>query len=210
MKLENGIYAKIKTIKGDIIARLEYEKTPLTVANFVGLAEGSIKHNRSESERFYDNLIFHRVIANFMIQGGCPQGTGTGDPGYKFADEFHPDLRHDAPGIFSMANSGPDSNGSQFFITHGPTPWLDNKHNVFGKVVDEKSMNVVSNIDQEDKIKAIEIIRVGEKVKDYNVTDEFFNKLKNERESLGESLAERENLKKSLLSREKVRKQTRD
>ena len=203
MKLENGIYAKIKTIKGDIIARLEYEKTPLTVANFVGLAEGSIKHNRSESERFYDNLIFHRVIANFMIQGGCPQGTGTGDPGYKFADEFHPDLRHDAPGIFSMANSGPDSNGSQFFITHGPTPWLDNKHNVFGKVVDEKSMNVVSNIDQEDKIKAIEIIRVGEKVKDYNVTDEFFNKLKNERESLGESLARARKFKKNRSCRER-------
>jgi cyclophilin family peptidyl-prolyl cis-trans isomerase len=117
-------HATFHTDKGDIVVRLHSEKTPKTVNNFVFLAR----------EGYYDGTIFHRVIANFMAQGGDPTGTGTGGPGYRFGDEFHPSLRHDKPGILSMANAGPNTNGSQFFITHVPTPWLDNKHSVFGEV----------------------------------------------------------------------------
>ena len=135
--LENdAIVAEMKTSHGTMLINLEYEKTPLTVANFVGLAEGSIKNDEKEQGKpYYDGLIFHRVIKDFMIQGGCPQGSGMGDPGYKFPDEFHPDLKHNAKGILSMANSGPATNGSQFFIIHkeGGTPWLDNKHTFLEK-----------------------------------------------------------------------------
>ena len=118
--------ATIETSKGTIRIQLHDDKTPKTVANFEKLA----------GDGFYNGLTFHRVIADFMVQGGCPQGTGTGGPGYSFEDEFHPDLRHDGPGILSMANSGPNTNGSQFFITHVATPWLDGKHSVFGKVIE--------------------------------------------------------------------------
>jgi peptidyl-prolyl cis-trans isomerase B (cyclophilin B) len=118
--------ATIKTDRGDIVIQLHQEQTPRTVQNFVELSE----------KGFYNGLTFHRVIPDFMVQAGCPLGTGTGDPGYKFEDEFHPELRHDGPGVLSMANSGPNTNGSQFFITHLATPWLDNKHSVFGRVIE--------------------------------------------------------------------------
>ena len=139
--------AHIKTNKGLISLNLFYDKTPITVTNFVNLA------NRG----YYNNLSFHRVINDFMIQGGCPLGTGTGGPGYQFKDEFHSDLKHDKPGILSMANAGPGTNGSQFFITHIETPWLDNNHTVFGEVLDQESMNNVNLIEQNDTIESIDI-----------------------------------------------------
>ena len=162
-----GMYAKIKTNKGDIMLELEFEKTPLTVANFVGLAEGKIKNNKKEvGEPYYDGLKFHRVIADFMIQGGCPDGNGMGGPGYQFPDEIHTDLKHSGPGILSMANAGPGTNGSQFFITHKETPWLDGKHTVFGKVTE--GQDVVDAIAQDDKIIEIDIIRKGENAKKFD------------------------------------------
>ncbi|MGM0587867.1 MAG: peptidylprolyl isomerase [Bacteroidota bacterium] len=139
--------ATIKTSKGDIKLKLFPEKTPVTVANFVNLSQRG----------FYDNLNFHRVIPDFMIQGGCPEGTGRGGPGYRFEDEFDPELKHDAPGKLSMANAGPNTNGSQFFITHVATPWLDGKHSVFGEVIDDDDMDVVNSIEQGDTIESIEI-----------------------------------------------------
>jgi len=147
MAEKSGVFASIKTEKGTIHLKLFADKTPLTVANFVNLV------NRG----FYNNLKFHRVIADFMIQGGCPKGNGTGGPGYKFRDEFVKDLRHDEPGVLSMANSGPNTNGSQFFITHTPTPWLDDHHTIFGKVVGKEDMDVVNAIRQGDRIDSITI-----------------------------------------------------
>ena len=135
------------TSKGEIRLELHADKTPKTVANFEKLV----------GEGFYDGLTFHRVLDDFMIQGGCPQGTGTGGPGYSFEDEFHSQLKHDRPGILSMANSGPNSNGSQFFITHVPTPWLDGKHSVFGYVLDN-GQTVVDAIEQGDTIEKVVIL----------------------------------------------------
>lgn len=136
-----GTYAIFETSQGNIVARLLEKEAPKTVANFVGLTEGTQeftneKNGQKEKRPFYDGLIFHRVIPQFMIQGGCPQGSGMGGPGYKFADEFHPSLKHSKAGILSMANAGPNTNGSQFFITVAPTPWLDNRHTIFGEVVE--------------------------------------------------------------------------
>jgi len=170
--MENGIYAKFNTSKGSILVKLTHDLTPGTVGNFVALAEGNMENKvKPQGVKFYDGLTFHRVIPNFMIQGGCPQGTGTGDPGYKFDDEFHQDLRHDAPGVLSMANSGPGSNGSQFFITHVATPWLDDKHTVFGNVIE--GQEVVDAIAQGDKLETLEIIRVGEEAKNWNAIEAF-------------------------------------
>ena len=170
--LENGMYAKINTTKGDILIQLEYEKTPLTVANFVALAEGTMKNKHKDlGVPYYDGLKFHRVIADFMIQGGCPEGSGMGDPGYKFADEFHTDLKHDKAGILSMANSGPATNGSQFFITHKETPWLDGKHTVFGHVI--KGMDIVDSIAQDDKMNTVTIIRKGAAAKSFDAPKVF-------------------------------------
>jgi len=170
--LEDGMYAKINTTKGEILIQLEYEKTPLTVANFVGLAEGTLKNNKKEAGTpYYDGLIFHRVIADFMVQGGCPDGNGMGDPGYKFADEFHPDLKHDKGGILSMANSGPTTNGSQFFITHKETSWLDGKHTVFGHVIE--GMDVVNTIAQDDEMISVTIIREGKSAKAFEANSVF-------------------------------------
>jgi len=171
--LDNGLYARIATSRGDILIKLEYEKTPLTVTNFVGLAEGTINSSKEKGTHFYDGLIFHRVIADFMIQGGCPQGTGTGGPGYKFPDEIDPSLRHDMPGVLSMANAGRGTNGSQFFITHVPTPWLDGKHTVFGHVV--SGMEVVNGIRQGDRINTVEILRIGDKAKEFRANQEDFD-----------------------------------
>jgi len=164
---EEGLFAQINTNKGTILVRLYFEQTPLTVINFTGLAEGKLETTQGPSQGtpYYDGLKFHRVIDDFMIQGGCPLGTGTGNPGYRFADEFRPELKHDGPGILSMANSGPGTNGSQFFITHKATPWLDGKHTVFGKVV--AGMSVVNSIEKDDVIQSITIIRNGEKAQNF-------------------------------------------
>ena len=170
--MQDGLYAKFHTSKGVITVALEYKKTPGTVGNFVALAEGNLENSaKPQGKPYYDGLKFHRVISDFMIQGGCPQGTGTGNPGYQFDDEFHPDLKHDAPGILSMANAGPGTNGSQFFITHVPTPWLDGNHTVFGKVIE--GQEVVDTIAQDDVIENLEIIRVGEEAEKFNAVEAF-------------------------------------
>ena len=170
--MQDGLYAKFNTTKGEILVALEYQKTPGTVGNFVALAEGNLENAvKPQGTPYYNGLKFHRVIPDFMIQGGCPQGSGSGNPGYKFDDEFHPDLKHDAPGVLSMANAGPGTNGSQFFITHIETPWLDNNHTVFGKV--QSGQDVVNAIAQGDAIDTLEIVRVGAAAEAYNAIEAF-------------------------------------
>ncbi len=172
-ELKDGLYGKIVTNRGDIVVALEYKRTPMTVANFVGLVEGEL-NLREEGKPYYDGLKFHRVIPDFMIQGGCPLGNGTGGPGYTFPDEFVPELTHSGPGVLSMANAGPGTNGSQFFITHVATPWLDGKHTVFGNVV--TGQEVVNKIVEGDKIERIELLRVGEEANKFLVTKASFSK----------------------------------
>ena len=181
--LGDGLFAKIETNRGEIIVKLEYEKTPLTVCNFAALAEGNM--DSQKGKRFYDGLKFHRVISvangdgqDFMIQGGCPEGTGRGGPGYQFPDEFDSSLKHDRPGVLSMANSGPGTNGSQFFLTIVPTPHLDGRHTVFGFVV--KGQDIVNSTIQGDVIKNISIIRNGKKAKSFETNQENFNRLLSE------------------------------
>lgn len=172
---EPGIYANISTDKGDILLKLEHEKTPMTVANFVGLAEGNLTvfDSITFDKPYYDGLKFHRVIANFMIQGGDPDGTGGGGPGYKFPDEFDPSLRHTGPGILSMANAGVGTNGSQFFITHKATPHLNDLHSVFGHVMDSTSQVTVNAMANNDVMNKVSIIRVGKLAQAWNATAIF-------------------------------------
>lgn len=183
-KFGEGLFAHFSITEGDVLIRLEMDRAPLTTANFVALAEGNMPNGAKKAgEPFYDGLIFHRVISvangdgqQFMIQGGDPMGTGQGGPGYQFRDEFHPELRHSQPGMLSMANSGPTTNGSQFFITVAPTPHLDNKHSIFGQVVE--GYEAVNRTLQGDKIKFVKIIRVGEAAKKFDALATF-NQLKN-------------------------------
>ncbi len=191
--MKDGLYANIHTTKGNILISLEFEKTPGTVGNFVALAEGNMENSvKPQGTPYYDGLKFHRVIDNFMIQGGCPKGTGTGNPGYQFDDEFHPDLKHDTPGKLSMANSGPATNGSQFFITHVATDWLDGKHTVFGNVVE--GQDIVDTIAQGDVIEKVEIIRQGTKAEDFNAIEAFrrFEGSRERREAEAKDLAKNE------------------
>lgn len=181
--LGDGLYAHMQTTKGDMLIKLHEKETPMTVANFVGLAEGKIDNKAKKlGVPFYDGIIFHRVIKDFMIQGGDPTGTGMGDPGYKFEDEFDENLKHDRKGILSMANSGPNTNGSQFFITEVPTPWLDGKHSVFGEVIDGlEVIDTIANVAKgpQDKpkvdiaIKHVDIIRKGDDYKKYDALKSF-------------------------------------
>jgi len=180
--LNDGLYANLQTSKGNMLVKLEDKKSPVTVANFVGLAEGKIDNKaKGKGVPYYDGTIFHRVIENFMIQGGDPQGTGIGDPGYKFEDEKN-DLKHTGKGILSMANSGPNSNGSQFFITQVATPWLDGKHTIFGKVVSgENIIDEIAKVEKnaQDKPKTdvvlekVSIFSKGDEYKSYDAAKTF-------------------------------------
>jgi cyclophilin family peptidyl-prolyl cis-trans isomerase len=195
--LPDGLFAKITTSKGDIIVALDYNKAPITVANFITLAEGKndfVTNDNLKGRPFYDGLRFHRVIKDFMIQTGDPLGTGSGDAGYKFKDEFT-DLRFDAGGVLAMANNGPATNSSQFFITHVATPWLDGKHTIFGHVVD-KGIDVVNLIEQNDYVNKVTIIRKGEAAKKFNATKTFYDYFSVESENQKKKLAIEEQSKK--------------
>jgi peptidyl-prolyl cis-trans isomerase A (cyclophilin A) len=175
----DGLYAEITTNRGTILIKFTMDETPMTVANFVGLAEGNIKNqSKEEGVPYYDGLLFHRVISkangdaqDFMIQGGDPTGTGRGGPGYRFSDEFHPSLKHNKPGVLSMANAGPGTNGSQFFLTIVATPWLDNKHSVFGYVVE--GMDIVNSSKTGDVMQTVKIIRAGNAAKNFDAAKIF-------------------------------------
>ena len=170
--MKDGLYAKFNSSKGEILVNLEFQKTPGTVGNFVALAQGNLENSvKKQGDPYYNGLKFHRVIPDFMIQGGCPLGSGTGNPGYQFDDEFHSDLKHDVPGILSMANAGPGTNGSQFFITHIPTPWLDGKHTVFGNVIEGQS--IVDSVAQGDVLETVEIIAVGAEAEAFQAVEAF-------------------------------------
>lgn len=188
--LDNGLYAQLNTTRGEIVVELTYDRTPLTVINFVGLAEGTIDHSRRDSERFYDGLVFHRVIDDFMIQGGDPEGSGRGGPGYRFPDEIVPELTHAGPGILSMANAGPGTNGSQFFITHVATPWLDGRHTVFGSVV--RGQDVVDAIRQGDAIENVQIWRIGRDAERFATDQAAFDAALQQVAAANEAAEERE------------------
>ena len=195
---DEGLYAEISTNKGLIVIKLDFDKVPMTVANFAGLAEGSIPNSvKGEGEPYYDGLIFHRVINDFMIQGGDPVGNGSGGPGYSFPDEFHTDLKHDSSGILSMANAGPGTNGSQFFITHLATPHLDNKHSVFGKVY--KGIEVVNQIVQGDKIESIKIVRIGDAAKSFDAPAVFAKYTEEKKSEYEAELVRKQDEEKKLI-----------
>jgi peptidylprolyl isomerase len=172
-KLADGLYAEIKTERGTILCQLEFQKTPMTVSNFVGLAEGTLKVNGQSGRRFYDGLTFHRVVQGFVIQGGDPKGDGSGGPGYQIPNETRPDLKHNAAGVLAMANSGPDTNGSQFYITMDAAAWLDGGYSIFGRVV--QGQDVVSSVKEGDHMASVRIIRVGAAAGAFTVTQKGFD-----------------------------------
>lgn len=203
--LEDGLYAVMNTSKGEMVLELHAEETPITVANFVSLSEGNSKRvsDAYANKPYFNNTVFHRVIKDFMIQGGDPTGTGQGGPGYRFKDEFNEGLTHSSKGILSMANSGPYTNGSQFFITHKETPWLDQRHTVFGRLVKGESvLDSIANTatDPTDKpldsilLKSVTIVRVGSEAKKFNaneIIEEYFFGIEAERESYAKFREER-------------------
>lgn len=181
---KDGVFAVMETSKGTINLELFYKDTPLTVTNFVGLAEGTL--DAAKGKHFYDGLTFHRVISDFMIQGGDPDGTGRGGPGYRFTDEFLDKYTFDKPGLLAMANAGPETNGSQFFITHVPTEWLNGKHTIFGSVIDSDSQKVVNAVAQGDKIVSVKIIRNGADAQKFSATQADFDKRSKEAKATNE------------------------
>ncbi len=199
-EIGTGLYAEIKTDKGSIIIKLENEKAPITVANFISLSEGNNPKVSDEfkSKKFYNGLKFHRVIKDFMIQGGDPQGQGSGGPGYRFDDEFS-ELTHKGPGILSMANSGPATNGSQFFITHKATPWLDGKHSVFGEVI--KGQEIVDSIEQNDVIQEVSIIRNGSEARKFDAPKIFKNYFENKEAFAKEKEAKKTKIKEKNMAK---------
>ena len=201
LKGKEGVFAVLTKEKGQIVLELFFKETPMTVANFVGLAEGTL--DAAKGEPFYDGLIFHRVISDFMIQGGCPKGNGTGDPGYKFADEFVDGLIFDKPGKLAMANSGTNTNGSQFFITHVPTDWLNYKHTIFGQVV--TGQKIVDTVEQGDHILNLKIIRQGADAEKFIVTQESFDKLKEEGAKKASKFAEEQAAREAKKAEEQLK-----
>lgn len=203
---KDGVFAILETSKGDIVLELYYKDTPLTVTNFVGLAEGTLKAARNKP--FYNGLKFHRVIANFMIQGGDPKGNGTGGPGYRFADEIVSKYKFTGAGILAMANAGPGTNGSQFFITHTATPWLDGKHTIFGAVV--TGQDAVNNMRQGDLIKKVTIYRQGADAQKFTATQEDFDRLSNELNARLKAAAQEKELANQKMLEEKYGSFTKD
>ncbi len=181
--LPDGLYAEITTERGVIVFSLEYQKVPMTVSNFVGLAEGTLKANGGSGRKYYDGLTFHRVDAGFVIQGGDPKGDGSGGPGYEFPNETRPDLKHDAAGVVAMANAGPDTNGSQFYITLKPAAWLDGGYNIFGHVV--QGMEIVKAIKPGDHMTSVRILRMGSAAGAFSVTQQSFDVLVAKAKSAG-------------------------
>lgn len=187
--LPDGLYAQINTSRGLIVCSLAFQQAPLTVSSFVGLAEGTISANGSKGKHFFDGLTFHRVVADIVIQGGDPRGDGTGGPGYSFSDEIVAELKHDAPGVLAMANSGPNTNGSQFYITLKALPQLDGGYTVFGRVV--QGMDVVKSVKQGDKIVSVKILRIGAAAKAFTVSQAGFDAMvAKAKAGLGEKRAE--------------------